>query len=74
MNLRSFALPALAFTLLTSVAQAQPPAKPARAIVLHAAHLLDVVSGHIMSPGEVLVEGERITAVGSSVQHPAVRN
>lgn len=40
-------------------------------IVLHAARLLDIDSGRIISPGEILVQGERITAVGSSVTHPA---
>ena len=29
-------------------------------VVLHAAHLLDIESGRLLSPGEVLVEGERI--------------
>jgi imidazolonepropionase-like amidohydrolase len=42
-----------------------------KATVLHAAHLLDVGTGRVISPGEVLVEGERITAVGSAVAHPA---
>jgi imidazolonepropionase-like amidohydrolase len=40
-------------------------------IVLHAARLLDIDSGRIISPGEILVQGERITAVGSNVTHPA---
>jgi imidazolonepropionase-like amidohydrolase len=40
-------------------------------IVLRAAHLLEVDTGRIVTPAEVLVEGERITAVGVSVQHPA---
>src|SRR5579863_6019190 len=40
-------------------------------IVLHAAHLLDIDAGRLVTPGEVLVEGERIRAVGSSVTHPA---
>jgi imidazolonepropionase-like amidohydrolase len=40
-------------------------------VVLHAAHLLDVEKGSLLSPGEVLVEGARITAVGTSVPHPA---
>ncbi len=44
---------------------------PARPTVLHAAHLLDVEKGSLVSPGEVLVEGERITAAGASVPHPA---
>ena len=42
-----------------------------RPIVLHAAHLLEVDSGRVLTPGEILVEGERITAVGSTVHHPA---
>jgi imidazolonepropionase-like amidohydrolase len=39
-------------------------------IVLHAARLLEIESGKIVSPGEVLVQGERIVEVGSSVKHP----
>jgi imidazolonepropionase-like amidohydrolase len=44
---------------------------PPRPIVLHAARLLDVETGRILAPGEVLVEGERIAAAGASVAHPA---
>lgn len=39
-------------------------------IVLHAARLLDVESGKITAPGEVLVQGDRIAAIGASVAHP----
>jgi imidazolonepropionase-like amidohydrolase len=39
-------------------------------IVLHAARLLEVDTGSILQPGEVLVEGERIKAVGVSVDRP----
>jgi imidazolonepropionase-like amidohydrolase len=46
-------------------------AQPARTIVLHAARLLDVETGNIISPGEVLVQGDRITAAGTSVTRPA---
>jgi imidazolonepropionase-like amidohydrolase len=49
----------------------ETPAGTAHPIVLHAARLLDVAAGKIVSPGEVLVEGERIVAAGSSVEHPA---
>src|SRR2546425_4099974 len=45
--------------------------KPPHAIVLHAARLLDVENGRVLSPGEVLVEGERIAEVGKTVKHPA---
>jgi imidazolonepropionase-like amidohydrolase len=38
--------------------------------VLHAARLLDVKSGRIVKPGEVLVQGERIVEAGSSVKRP----
>jgi len=40
-------------------------------MVLHAAHLVDLESGKLISPGEVLVRGDRIVEVGTSVQHPA---
>lgn len=50
-------------------ARGQDMSKPA--IVLHAARLLDVANGKVIAPGEVLVEGERIQAVGTSVDHPA---
>ncbi len=49
-------------------AQAQTPNKP---IVLHAERLLDIEKGQVLAPGEVLVEGDKISAVGTSVQHPA---
>ena len=40
-------------------------------IVLHAAHILDVEHVILVSPGEVLVRGNRIVEVGSSVAHPS---
>lgn len=51
-----------------SLAAAQKQNAP---IVLHAARLLQVDTGKLLQPGEVLVEGNRIKAVGSSVDHPA---
>ncbi len=39
-------------------------------IVLHAAHILDVEHSILVSPGEVLVHGNRIVEAGSSVAHP----
>jgi imidazolonepropionase-like amidohydrolase len=53
--------------LLTSAAAfAQQPGT----VVLHAARLLQVGTGKILTPGEVLIEGETIRAVGTSVDHP----
>jgi len=45
----------------------QPAAAP---VVLHAARLLEVSSGNMLQPGEILIEGERIKAVGTAVEHP----
>jgi imidazolonepropionase-like amidohydrolase len=47
-------------------AQSQP-----HVIVLHAARLLDVESGRITAPGEILIEGEAIKEVGEKVTRPA---
>jgi imidazolonepropionase-like amidohydrolase len=58
----------LALGLTQGMAAAQQT--PATQIVLHAARLLDVRGGTVIQPGEVLVEGERIRAVGKSVDHP----
>lgn len=78
MTVKSFALSALALALLSTAALGQDApypapylARPDHAVVLHAARLLDVAGGKIVSPGEILVQGERINAVGTSVQHPA---
>src|ERR1035437_388613 len=66
--LRPIVLPASAvFFAFGLVAAAQQPAAP---IVLHAARLLQVDTGNLLQPGEVLVEGERIRAVGKTVEHP----
>jgi imidazolonepropionase-like amidohydrolase len=39
-------------------------------IVLRAARLLDIESGKMLKPGEVLVSGDRIVEVGAAVAHP----
>ena len=57
------------FALAIGGAFAQP-----RPIVLHAARLLDVESGKLLTPGEVLVQGERIAQAGVSVTHPPGAN
>jgi len=50
---------------------AQPaPASQSPPMVLHAARLLEVDTGKMLAPGEILVDGERIRAVGTSVDHP----
>ncbi len=51
----------------TTVLAQQPASAP---IVLHSARLLQVDTGKVLQPGEVLVAGERIKAVGTSVEHP----
>jgi len=56
--------------LLARFAAAQAPAASPHPIVLHAARMLDIKAGRIVSPAEILVLGERIAEVGSSVKHP----
>jgi imidazolonepropionase-like amidohydrolase len=46
-------------------------AQTARPIVLHAARLIDVETGRVIAPAEVLVRGGRIAEAGTSVTHPA---
>ncbi len=50
---------------------AQVAAQPVHPIVLRAARLLDVETGRMVTPGEVLIEGDRIREAGSEVKHPA---
>lgn len=61
-----------AFVLVcTSLSIAQVQAEPGHPIVLHAARLLQIESGRMLTPGEVLVQGERIAEAGTRVAHPA---
>ncbi len=54
------------FVLPTFVlAQTQP------AIVLHAARMLDVESGKIIAPAEILIQDDRIAGIGPGVSRPA---
>lgn len=77
--LRCILLVAFSFTAGITAAPAQMMqtgwehtyAPPNHSILLHAARLLDVASGKIISPGEVLVRGDKIAEVGQSVAHPA---
>jgi imidazolonepropionase-like amidohydrolase len=61
---------AVLLRILVSGASAQSATPSARPIVLHAARLLDVETGKMMTPAEVLLQGERIAEVGSGVTHP----
>jgi imidazolonepropionase-like amidohydrolase len=45
-------------------------ASGAHSIILHAARLLDVESGSITSPGEILIKGDSIAEVGAKVTRP----
>jgi len=58
----------LCFAPVAILASAQTTASAP--IVLHAARLLQVDTGTLLQPGEILIEGERIRAVGVSVEHP----
>src|SRR3984885_6750004 len=56
--------------LVSKVSSQTAPLSP-HPIVLHPARLLDVKNGKMVKPGEVLVQGERIVEVGSTVKRPA---
>jgi imidazolonepropionase-like amidohydrolase len=71
-KLRLFLFSSLLLLLLHGFCAGQVSSAAApHAIVLHAARLLDVKGGRLVKPGEVLVQGERIVEVGSSVKRPA---
>jgi imidazolonepropionase-like amidohydrolase len=56
----------------TTQSQSQPqPAPSSHAIVLHAARLLDVESGRITTPGEILIQADTIKEVGAKVSRPS---
>ena len=59
-----FAVIALMVASVISTAAQQSPPKPGRRIVLHAARLLDVQTGTTLSDQVIVIEGEKITAVG----------
>lgn len=44
---------------------------PSPVTVLHAAHMLDVAAGKLISPGELLVKAGRIAEAGTHVSRPA---
>ncbi len=69
-TLVTFAL--IIFTCVVPLAaqSTKPQTAPtSHAIVLHAARLLDVEPGRIITPGEILVEGNQIKEVGAKVTH-----
>lgn len=69
--LSSVVLPSALFVFAIGLsvgwAQTQTASKQ---IVLHAERLLDVEHGRIVQPGEVLIDGDKIVAAGTSVDHP----
>ncbi len=72
MTIRKPVLVFLSLWLLTFVVGAASQTQaPSHAIVLHAARVLDVKTGRMVKPGEILVQGDRIVEVGTSVKHPA---
>jgi imidazolonepropionase-like amidohydrolase len=64
-------LAALSISLSSGpVLMAQGSAAAEKTVVLRAAHLLDVEHGSLVTPGEVLVRGNKIVEAGASVRHP----
>src|SRR3954451_519224 len=57
----------LVFSLVSVAQDSTAP----HAIILHAARLLDVKTGKMLTPAEILIQGDRIVQVGTSVNDPA---
>jgi imidazolonepropionase-like amidohydrolase len=72
MTTRIVLIALVSLSLVTFVADAagQAAATPSHPIVLHAARLLDVKTGRTVKPGEILVQGDHIVEVGTTVKHP----
>ena len=72
MTTRILLIALISLSLVTFVADAagQAAAAPSHPIVLHAARLLDVKTGRTVKPGEILVQGDHIVEVGTTVKHP----
>src|ERR1700730_13550564 len=60
----------LSLFLLTTTSDAQSVDSTVHPILLRAARLLEIETGRIVTPGEVLVQGELIVESGTSVKHP----
>src|SRR5271168_2069979 len=60
----------VSLALVVTETAAQTQSATGHAIVLHAARLLDVKTGRMLEPGEILVQGERIVEAGKSVKRP----
>jgi imidazolonepropionase-like amidohydrolase len=65
-----FSLVFLACTYLSPLFAQSPLPASKHAVVLHAARLLDIETGKMITPGEVLILDERIVEVGSAVKRP----
>ncbi len=59
------------FVAQPSWTQTETQTAAPHAVILHAAGFFDVKAGRVIKPGEILVQGERIAEVGTSVKHPA---
>src|SRR5437763_201651 len=72
MKKRCFFYASIFLTLaVIGLSSAQAQTASPHPIVLHAARLLDIENGKIVAPAEILVQGERIVEVGTTVSHPA---
>ena len=66
-----FILTLLSWAPLGAQSTQTQPAQSTHTVVLHAARLLDVESGRITTPGEILVSGDAIAEVGAKVTRPS---
>jgi imidazolonepropionase-like amidohydrolase len=69
--LRTEMLFAVVLSIVVSAVAQATPGDASKLTVLHAARMLDVTSGKIVAPAEVLVEGNKIVEASAAVRHPA---
>ncbi len=71
-RLRRMLLSISFFSSICALCPAQTQSQPAapHPILLHAARLLDIKTGRILQPGEILIQGDTIIESGTAVKHP----
>ena len=68
---RAFAFPALLFVICAVALLVSAQQSVAKLVAVKCARLIDVRTGNVTAPAMIVIEGERITAVGSNVAIPA---
>src|SRR5438876_6023655 len=68
MKIHQWAVVFLLLFLCQGLFLGQPPAAPAKTVVIHAGRLLDVKSGKTLSGQTIVIRGDKVTSVGTDSQ------